>query len=139
LGCSAGGVGEGVGLGVPLVSADIPVDGASTAKDPTAETWFASKDSRSVAIALPAVAAMSDLIAEESGALAEPLICEGAVGLSPLQPLASINTAATVIKRLERFCIMTPFLFGLRLKDVTGSPRRTVAQGRHGAKAQHYL
>jgi len=25
------------------------------------------------------------------------------------------------------------------LKDVTGSPRRTVAQGRHGAKAQQYL
>jgi hypothetical protein len=33
---------------------------------------------------------------------------------------------------------MTQLLFELRLKDVTGSPRRTVAQGRHGAKAQQY-
>jgi hypothetical protein len=139
LGWSAGAVGEGgVGLGV-LDSEDSLIDGASRAKDPTADAWFAISDSRSLAIALPAVVARSDLIAEVSGALAEPSSCEGAVGLSPLQPLASINTAARVIKRLERFCIMTPLLFELRLKDVTGSPRRTVAQGRHGAKAQQYL
>jgi hypothetical protein len=133
-----GGVGEGVGFGVVPVSEDILIDGASRAKDPTADTWFAISASRSTAIALPAAVAMSDLIAEVSGALAEASSCEGAVGLSPLQPLASINTAAT-IKRFERFCIMTPLLFELRLKDVTGSPRRTVAQGRHGAKAQQYL
>jgi hypothetical protein len=53
---------------------------------------------------------MSDLIAEVSEALAVPS-SEGAVGLSPLHPLASIKTAATVTKRLERFCIMTPLLF----------------------------
>lgn len=63
-------------------------------------------------MALPAFAAMSDLIADASGMLA-PLISEGAAGaagLSPLQPLASINPAASDIKRYTRFCIMTPLL-----------------------------
>jgi len=80
---------------------------ANAANDPAADASLAISDSRSPAIALPAVAAMSDLIAELSGA--EPT-CDGAIGLSPLQPLASISTAARVIKRLERFCIMTPLL-----------------------------
>jgi hypothetical protein len=135
LGWSAGAVGEVVGLEELSSTDDIPLDGASRAKDPTADTSFAISDSRSPAIAFPAVAAMSDLIAVLSGALDEPS-CEGEVGLSPLQPLASITTAARVIKRRERFCMMTPLLFEWRFKDVTGSPRRTAAQGRHGAKAQ---
>jgi hypothetical protein len=83
-------------------------------EDPTADTSFATSDSKSLAIEFPAVVAMSDLIAELSGTVAEdePSICEGAVVLSPLQPLASITTAARVTKRDERFCIMTPDLFG---------------------------
>ena len=121
---------------MPSVDDDILAEDVKAAKDPTADASFATSDSRSPAIALPALAAMSDLIAVVSGA--EPT-CEGAIGLSPLQPLASISTAATVIKRAERFCIMTPLLFEGRFKDVAGSPRRTVAQGRPGAKAQQYL
>jgi hypothetical protein len=109
LGWSAGAVGEGAGLEALSLADEVLTEGASKAKDPIADTSLAISDSRSLAIAFPAVAAISDLIAEASGALAEPSICEGAVGLSPLQPLASINTAATAIKRLERFCIMTPF------------------------------
>ena len=87
-------------------------DGETIAKDPTAAAWFAINVSRSLAIALPALAAMSDLIADASGTLA-PLISEGAgaAGLSPLQPLASINPAASAIRRYVRFCIMTPLLF----------------------------
>jgi hypothetical protein len=123
-----------VGVEVPSLDDDILADDANVAKDPTADASFAIRDSRSPAIALPAVAAMSDLIAELSGA-AEP-VCEGAIGLSPLQALASITTAARLIRRLERFCIVTPLLFEWRLNGVTGSPRRTVAQGRHEAKAQ---
>jgi hypothetical protein len=102
LGCCAGA--EVLSVADEILAADV-----RAAKDPTAEASFAINDSRSLAIELPAVVAMSDLIAELSGA--EPT-CEGAIGLSPLQPLASISTAARVIKRLERFCIMTPLLFG---------------------------
>src|SRR5207244_9177187 len=46
-----------------------PVDGTSTAKDPTAAASLAISVSRSLAIAFPADAAMSDLIAELSGAV----------------------------------------------------------------------
>jgi hypothetical protein len=53
----------------------------------------------SLAIALPAEAAISDLIAKLRGTLAEPPIGKGAVVLSPLQALASITTAASLIKR----------------------------------------
>jgi hypothetical protein len=47
-------------------------DGARIVKDPTttAEAWLAISASRSLAIALPALAAMSDLIADASVALA---------------------------------------------------------------------
>ena len=76
-------------------------DGETIVKDPTAATWFAISDSRSLAIALPALDATSDLIADASAPLA-PAISEdaaGAAGLSPLQPLASINPAASATKR----------------------------------------
>ena len=85
--------------------------GANTAKDPTADAWLAISVSRSLAMALPAVVAMSDLIAELSGASGE--IPEGApspVGLSPLHAIARISTPAKVIKLNERFGIMTPLL-----------------------------
>lgn len=99
---------------MPSVDDATFIDGARSAKDPTADTSFAISDSISLAIAFPAVVAMSDLIAELRVTLPEdePSICEGAVALSPLQPLASITTAARVTKRAERFCIRTPVLFG---------------------------
>jgi hypothetical protein len=110
LGCVAGGVEGGGELGVsPSNEAD---DGVKTAKDPTAAASLAIKLSRSLAIAFPADPAMSDLIAELSGAPAV-FICEGAPGparLSPLQPIARISTPAKVIKLNERLSIWTPLL-----------------------------
>ena len=100
-GFEAGGFGSVTG-GVELEGACSSLDGASDgeriAKDPSAATWFAISDSRSLAIALPALAAMSDLIAAASGTLA-PVMSEdagGAAGLSPLQPLASISPASAM-------------------------------------------
>jgi len=72
------------------------IDGPSMAKDPTADISFAIRDSISLAIAFPAVVAISNLIAELSGTLADPSTGKGAVVLSPLQALASITTAAQV-------------------------------------------
>jgi hypothetical protein len=100
-------MGEDVVLEALSSTDDTPFDGASSAKDPTADASFAISASRSPAIALPALAAMSDLTTMLRGAPSEPL-CKGEVVLSALHPLASINTAPTVIKRLKRFCIMTP-------------------------------
>ena len=51
-------------------SLDEANEGETIAKDPTTATWFAINVSRSLAIALPALAAMSDLIADASVALA---------------------------------------------------------------------
>jgi hypothetical protein len=86
---------------VPSVD-DASLKDEGSAKDPTADTSFAIKDSMSVAIAFPAVVAISDLIADASGELAEdPLICEGAVVPSPLQALASITTTARLITRTK--------------------------------------
>ncbi|PYP52584.1 MAG: hypothetical protein DMD39_06680 [Gemmatimonadetes bacterium] len=86
--------------------------GAKTAKDPTAAASLAINVSRSRAIAFPAAAAISDLIAELSGAL-EELSCEetsGPAGLSPLQAIARIRTPAKVMKLNERLGIGTPLL-----------------------------
>jgi len=136
---SAGGAGAGAGFGssaggfeaggfetggvgsepAGCSSFDAANVGETIAKDPTAAIWFAVRASRSEAIALPALAAMSDLIADASWMLA-PLISEvaaGAAGLSPLQPLASINPAASAIRRYTRFCMMTPAV-EKRLDDV---------------------
>jgi len=96
---------------LPSKAAD---EGASKAKDPTAAASLAIRVSRSLAIAFPAAAAMSDLIAELSGALALPA-CEGApgpAGLSLLQAIARIRTPAKVMKLYERLGIWTPLLPG---------------------------
>jgi hypothetical protein len=115
-------------------------DGETIAKDPTAAAWFAISVSRSVAIALPALAAMSDLIADASGTLA-PLISEiaaGAAGLSPLQPLASINPAASAIRRYTRSCMMTSLLLENGWTTWREDHAAVAVKGRHGAKAQQY-
>jgi hypothetical protein len=69
-GVEAGGFGESVGGGgaVGVSPSNDGDDGAKTAKDPTAAASFATRLSRSPAIALPAALATSDLIAELSGA-----------------------------------------------------------------------
>ncbi|GAC1415043.1 MAG: hypothetical protein NVSMB53_13360 [Gemmatimonadaceae bacterium] len=114
MGCAAGGFDGGVELEVP---SNAGADGVKTAKDPTANASLEIKVSRSPAIEFPADAAMSDLIAELSGA-PEELTCDapGAAGLSPLQATARISTPAKVMKLKERFSISTPATFGLTVE-----------------------
>jgi hypothetical protein len=87
-----------------------------------------------LAIALPADAAISELIALLTGAFG--LTCPGApgpAGLSPLQPIARIRTPAKLTRLKERLYMLTPRLLidGLKRGDKPrncGRQRQTQGQ-----------